>query len=149
MCILSCRIKGLYSSVHLCIVDNARKHKINIRKCDSVSPHLIFCRIGVRCFKPLYNLCIRFRFSLLAECLRMGFKDISPPCNILFGRVFNLQLIAPPVRETLQSCTFGRCKPSDNMPASTPPKGKPPDPSKRLPRVKRLLFCCSIMPPQT
>ena len=47
--------------------------------------------------------------------LAVRFKHICPECQLFFGRVFRSEISAPPVRESLQSGTLGRCQTADGI----------------------------------
>ena len=66
----------------------------------------------MRINEPFSYLCIGLRLCFLTKSLCMGIKDFSPLCNILISRFRNTKVITPPIWKSLQSCTFGRCKPS-------------------------------------
>ena len=110
MCDFRCRIPRRLFCGFLCVVHNTCQHKANIRKCHAVAPHFIFCGIRIRVF-----LLFRLRFCRSPHDFAMSFKDLRPVCDIYFGRIFCAEIIAPPIGESLQSCTFRWSKPADNV----------------------------------
>ena len=105
-------ITVLFLRAILGIVHNPRKNKYHVRKCHTISPKLIFSRIRMRVFKPLYELLFTFRFCRFSYDFPMSFKDLTPELDVVFGRFFRFKVAAPPIWESLQPSTFRRSKPS-------------------------------------
>ena len=67
--------------------------------------------------QPLGNLLQGLGLCGTAHDPAMGFKDIVPILNVCHRRLGNTQVIAPPVRESLQSGTFGGSQSADGVSA--------------------------------
>ena len=93
-------------------MSNSVQYIEHARKCNTISPHRIFRTVGMRIFKPLYNLISCFRFCTFTKCFSVIFKNIRPFLNFFFRRIFCFQTVTPPYREPLQQRTFLRCQTS-------------------------------------
>ena len=103
------------SFLHLFLKEagNAGQDEIHAGKGDTVAPHLVFRRIPVRFLQPFDNLVPGLGLCLFPQGFPMGLKDIAPEADVFFRRVPCFQMAAPPVRESLEPCTFCRHQAAD------------------------------------
>ena len=69
----------------------------------------------VRVSQPFPDLLLRLRLLGMGHDLTVCFKHIRPERQIFLGWVFRSEISAPPVRESLQSGTLGRCQTADGI----------------------------------
>ena len=88
---------------------NSCKHIEYTRKCDTVAPHLVLCRIRVRILQPSPNLGICL--GLLAACdFSVRLKDLAPKRHLFLSGFFRFKPRTPSVGKALQASALGRCQ---------------------------------------
>ncbi len=92
---------------------NPRKHKVNTRQSNTISPQLVLGRVAVGIFQPCTNLLFGLRLDCAANNFAMSFKHIFPERQFFICRLVRSEICAPLVGKSLQTGALRWSKPAD------------------------------------
>ena len=94
---------------------NAHHYIVDTRERHAIAPHLVLGTIRMGACQPFADLVIGLGFLGGSHHPAMGLEDLAPELHFFISRIFCAKIAAPPVRETLESAAFQRCKSADNV----------------------------------